>query len=47
MFVLAGSQSQGKLVEDLSLGQLDLLVWVLSHPSAKRDFLHLLTPMNL
>ena len=38
---------RGKLVDDLSSAQFDSLVKVLSLPSTKRDFRHLLTPSNL
>ena len=47
MFVQASNQSQGKLVDDLSLAQFGLLVRVLSHPSTKRDFRSLLMSSNL
>ena len=46
-FVWVGNLGQGKLVNDLSPAQFDLLVNVLSHPSNERDFRHLLTLSNL
>ena len=42
----AGILSLGKLIRDLSPAQFDSLVKVLSLPSIKRDFRHLLTPSN-
>ena len=41
-----GSLSRGKLVDDLSPTQFDLLIKVLSLPSTKRNFRHLLTLSN-
>ena len=38
---------RGKLIEDLSQAQFDLLVKVLSLLSSVRDFRHLLMPSNL
>ena len=46
-FVWVGNLGQGRLVDDLSPTQFDLLVKVLSRPSSERDFRHLLTPSNL
>ena len=46
-FVWVGNLGRGKLVDDLSPAQFDLLVKVLSRPSNERDFKHLLTPSKL
>ena len=46
-FVWVGSLSRGKLFDDLSPAQFDLLVNILSHPSSERDFRYILTPLNL
>ena len=45
--IWAGSVSQGKLIDGLSLAQFDSLVKLLSLLSTERDFRHLLTRSNL
>ena len=46
-FVWVGSLSRGKLVDDPSPTQFDLLVNILSRPSSERDFRYILTSSNL
>ena len=47
MGVLLHNRGHGKLVNNLSSAQFDLLVRVLSYPTSKRDFKSLLTLENI